>query len=351
MAGPVPSSWAVDPMLAAARELAPGLWRLRLPWCWEGVDHVNAYLLCGADERVLVDCGPGGHPSCLAALEHALDQAGVRIESITGLVLTHAHSDHVGQGHAVVARSGAEVWRHADNDHVDAVLADPEQVSARRLRRARAEGVPAAQTHWFADVREEVEAIVSPLAADHTLREGSMVPTPLGPLTVVHTPGHAPSQVALVQRERGIAILGDSLCAVFSPYCDYGYSNDPVGQLLESLDRIDALGDLALALPGHGGPLRDRAAVLAAHRTGVARGLGAVRAAIDQGPAGAYELARRAFGPATTPMETFGRTNLTACYLRHLRVRGDVRRRVAADGSLRYQPGREPATAPDLALS
>lgn len=336
MAGPIPSSWAVDPALAGARELAPGLWRLRLPWCWAGVDHVNAYLLCDADERVLVDCGPGGHPSCLAALERALTQAGVSIESITRLVLTHTHSDHVGQGHAVVARSGAEVWRHPDSQHVDAVLTDPDGIAALRRRRARAEGVPAEQRAWFADVREETEAIVAPLPADHLLGDGITVPSPLGPLDVLHTPGHAPSQVALVQRDRGFAVLGDTLCSVFSPYCDYGYSEDPIGQLLASFDRIEALGDLALALPGHGGPLREQASVLAAHRAGISAGLDAIRAALQEGPTGAFELARRALGPSSSPTTTFGRTNLAACYLRNLRVRGEVRRWSTDDGLFRY---------------
>lgn len=336
MAGPIPSSWAVDPALAGARELTPGLWRLRLPWCWEGVDHVNAYLLSGGDEHVLIDCGPGGHPTCTAALEGALAQAGVSIESITRLVLTHAHSDHVGQGHEVVRRSGAEVWRHPDNAHVDDVLADPDLVADRRGRRARDEGVPAGERPWFTDVREETEAIVAPLAADRLLGEGLQVPTPLGPLEVLHTPGHAPSQVALLQRERRIAVVGDTLCAVFSPYCDYGFSADPIGQLLRSFDRLERLGELAFTLPGHGGPLRDPAAVLAAHHVGIEAGLQAVRRALQAGPAGAYELAGRAFGPPATPMMSFGRTNLVACYLRHLRVRGEVRRSRTDDGRLRY---------------
>lgn len=336
MAGPVPSSWAVDPALAGARELTPGLWRLRLPWCWEGVDHVNAYLVCGGEEHVLIDCGPGGHPTCLAALERAIAQTGASIESITRLVLTHAHSDHVGQGHEVVRRSGAEVWRHPDNAHVDDVLADPDLVAERRGQRARDEGVPADERRWFTDVREETEAIVAPLAADCLLGEGVQVPTPLGPLEVIHTPGHAPSQVALLQRERRIAVLGDTLCTVFSPYCDYGFSSDPIGQLLRSFDRIEALGDLAFTLPGHGGPLRDLAAVLEAHHAGIEAGLHAVRQALQMGPAGAYEVARRALGPSPTPMTTFGRTNLVACYLRHLRVRGEAQRSRADDGRFRY---------------
>lgn len=338
MAGPIPDSWVVDPTTATARELAPGLWRLRLPWSWEGVDHVNAYLLTDGTEHALVDCGPAGDPSCLAALEHALDLTGVPLEAIDRLILTHAHSDHVGQARELVVRGGAQVWRHPATEHVDVILTEPTRSAARRRRRAFAEGVPEDQLAWFDDVREETDTIVAPLRGDHPLGNGVVVPSPLGPLHVISTPGHAPSQVALVQPELGLAIVGDTVCSVFSPYCDYGFSADPVGELLDSLDRLEALGPLPLVLPGHGRPLADLPLVLEQHRTGIDDGLSKTYAAVTAGPAGAYDIARRIFGPAPTAFTTFSRTTLVACYLRHLRVRGDVVRVTSADGRFRYQP-------------
>lgn len=337
MAGPIPDTWAVDPGDAGARELAAGVWRLRLPWSWVGVDHVNAYLLTDGSSHMLADCGPGGDPSCLTALEHALRPTGVTLDELDHVVLTHAHSDHVGQIGEIVRRSGAEVWLHPDTAHVDAIMEQPARFSALRVRRARAEGVPERELAWFADVREETDAIIEPVRADHDLVEGVVVPSPLGPLEVVFTPGHAPSHVALVQAERGLVILGDTVCSVFAPWYDYGFTADPVGELLGSLDRFSELGAMALALPGHGRPLADLQAVVGEHRHGIAASLSAVRTAIADGPAGAYEIARRAFGPDPGAFTTFARTNLAASYLRHLRLRGEVTRATGSDGRLSYE--------------
>jgi glyoxylase-like metal-dependent hydrolase (beta-lactamase superfamily II) len=338
MAGPCPPSWVVDPRAAGAQELAPGVWRLRLPWTWDGVDHVNAYLLTDGEEHVLVDCGPGGDPSCGAAFERALAATGVPASAIGRVMLTHAHSDHVGQLRAVVERSGAEVWRHPASEHVDAIIREPERSAARRMGRARAEGVPRGELDWFGDVREEVEGIGEPLPRACALEDGGVVPSPLGPLHVLATPGHAPSHVALVQPERGIAILGDTVCAVFAPYYDYGFSRDPVGEMLASLQRLAEIGPVALALPGHGRPLADLPAVLVRDREGIGRSLSAVRGAVGAGPAGAYEIGRRAFGRATSAFSTFARTNLAAGYLRHLRVRGEVVRVSEPDERFHYHP-------------
>ena len=45
MAGPVPSSWEVDPGRTRAFALRDGVWQLRMPLPWHDVDHVNAYVL------------------------------------------------------------------------------------------------------------------------------------------------------------------------------------------------------------------------------------------------------------------------------------------------------------------
>lgn len=335
VAGPFPDSLTVDPAAAGAREIADGVWRLRLPWSWIGVDHVNAYLLTDGRDHALVDCGPAGHPTNLAGLEHALAGTGVAPEQIGTLLLTHTHSDHMGQGHELVRRAGTAVWRHPDSAHVDDVMTDPARLAAARVRRARAEGVPEEKLPLFADVREETDTIVEPLPADHLLVPGEQVPSPVGPLDVVGAPGHAPSQVALVARDRGLVFVGDAVCAVFSPYYDYGFSDDPVGEQLSTLDRLDALGGL-VALPGHGRPLEDLGAVVAAYRGATAAELDAVRAGVAEGPAGAYEVGVRAFGVQPTGFGLFLRTVLAAGYLRHLRLRGEVVRRERPDGLLEH---------------
>ena len=116
MTGLPPASWAVDPGAASAREVYPGLWRLRLPVPWHHVDHANAYAIPSRDGVVMVDCGIGGHSTSLEALERAAAQAGFALDQISDLVLTHYHSDHIGlMGPIQRASIASALWTRSRN--------------------------------------------------------------------------------------------------------------------------------------------------------------------------------------------------------------------------------------------
>jgi glyoxylase-like metal-dependent hydrolase (beta-lactamase superfamily II) len=150
---------------------------------------------------------------------------------------------------------------------------------------------------------------------------------------VFETPGHCPSHVSLVQRDGGLAILGDAACVAFVPWLDYGYSPDPPGEHLASMERIGALGPDVTGLPGHGRALTDVPAVAAMYRDGLAERITATQHALEQGPAGAWEISRRVFGATDDMTLEFAHFVEAACYLRHLRLGGRVDRDRAADGS------------------
>src|SRR4051794_22477508 len=283
MAGPPPTDWSVDPATAGAREVFPGIWRLRLPLAWEAIDHVNAYVIEG-DELTLVDCGTAGHPSCAQALEVALDATGHALEQVRRLVLTHVHSDHMGLAQLVLDRSGAQLWAHPDDAHFYDAILDTERIVAARERRARQEGVPEHRLEPFRTAAEELEGALGPVTPTHHLTDGVTV----SGFEVKETPGHCPSHVCLIQNATGVAIVGDLICPAFVPWLDYGYSADPLAQTFASLDALDALG-ATLALPGHGRPIKDVRATIQDTRDGFAQRLGDPRRALDRGPAGAYE--------------------------------------------------------------
>ena len=145
MAGPGPASWVVDVDGVRTYEVAPEIWRLRLPLPWPGIPAVNAYALGRADGGVtLVDCGGGGDPSYHEALEAALTAIGQAVEDVRLVVLTHYHSDHAGALQWLIERSGCEVAGHPDYAHFTDGGERPAQIAAARRRRAQAEGVPAA---------------------------------------------------------------------------------------------------------------------------------------------------------------------------------------------------------------
>ena len=117
----------------------PGVWRLRLPLPWPGVPHCNAWALAAGDGIVLVDSGLHGAGS-MAHLERALDQAGLRVDLVRLIVITHAHIDHCGDAPLVAERAGCEVWMHPNHAHHTAAAEDPEAAFVRRAEIARQSG-------------------------------------------------------------------------------------------------------------------------------------------------------------------------------------------------------------------
>jgi glyoxylase-like metal-dependent hydrolase (beta-lactamase superfamily II) len=336
MAGPPPPNWAVDPNTAGAREIAPGLWRLRVPLAWEAIDHVNAYVIEGDGGVVMVDCGTAGHPSCAQALEIAISRTGHRLEDVQALVLTHVHSDHMGLASLVLERSGAELWAHPDDAHFYDAINETDRIVAARTRRSRREGVPEARLEPYATVAEDLEGALKPVAPDHQLRDGVTVGSGLGAWEVHETPGHCPSHVCLVERDLGLAFVGDLICPAFVPWMDYGYSADPMAETFASLETLEAIGGMALALPGHGRPIADVPRILAETRQGFEQRLELTRGAVAAGPAGAYKLATRIWGEEPDLQATGHMTELLS-YLRYLRGRGEVVREIEDDGTYRYR--------------
>ena len=296
----------------------PGVFRLRLPLPWPGVPHCNAWALAAGDGIVLVDTGTH-EPGSLAQLERALDQVGLRLEHVRLLVCTHAHADHCGQAGPIVERAGCELWAHPNLAHFNAMADDPEAAHARRVEIARQSGVPMA----VPDRGRPLAA--GPLHPDRDLLPGVEIATDLGSFSVHETPGHAPSHVCLFQPERRLLISGDHLLGRVSLYFDYGFTPDPVGEFLASLDATDALNAL-LALSGHGRPFSDVREHHEANRRLVRERLDAVLAGLADGPSTAYDLLPAVYGEAFEPAFAAWALTKVLCYLTHLEITGSVRR-------------------------
>jgi glyoxylase-like metal-dependent hydrolase (beta-lactamase superfamily II) len=322
--------------LGRGERVLPGLWRLRLPLPWPGVPHVNAWALAAGDGVVLVDCGLHG-PGSLAHLERALDQVHLRLEHVRLLVCTHAHVDHYGQAATVVERAGCELWMHPDHGHLTAALSDPDAALAQRIEIARTSGVPAPALR---EVERAVQSYGAGVAAlvepRRELVDGVEVRTDLGTWRAVETPGHAPSHVCLWQPERRLLLSGDHLLGRVSLYFDYGYTPDPVGEFLRSLDVVEDL-DVRLCLSGHGRTFADVGAHVAANRALVAERLERLSAALAERPLTAFEAVPRVHGEAVTPDNAAWWLTETLCELRHLEVTGRARRLPGEDGSERWQ--------------
>jgi len=326
--------------LSRADRVLPGLWRLRLPLPWPGVPHVNAFAIAAVDGVVLVDTGLH-EPGAMRQLERALDQAGLSVEHVRLLVCTHAHSDHYGQAAPIMERSGCELWMHPNHAHMTKAASHPERTFERRLEVARQSGVPPrALAEYESARRNQGYGVAEIVTGDRDLVPGVEVSTDLGTWQVHETPGHAPSHVVLHQPERGLLLSGDHLLGRVSLYYDYGWSPDPAGEFLSSLDVVDGL-DVQLILAGHGRPVRDAPALIEANRQAVRERLGRVRSAIADGPRTPFEVVPEVIDTELPPAMMIGwGLSETLCYLRHLELSGEAEK-AEEDGTERWY-AREP---------
>lgn len=309
----------------------PGVWRLRLPLPWPGVPHCNAWAFAAGSGIVMVDTGMH-EPGSEGHLDRALKQVNLKVETTRLLVCTHAHSDHYGQAKTIVDRAECELWMHPNHEHMRDAASDPEAALLQRIEIARQSGVPEEPLQAYAtQAKSRNPGVAGYVAPARDLVPGVQVQTDLGAFDVVETPGHCPSHVCLFQPEKRLLISGDHLLGRVSLYFDYGWSPDPVGEFLTSLDRVEAL-DARLCLAGHGRTFSDVQSHIDANRALVHERLDATEAVIDRGPLTAFQAVPRIFADEVTPLNAAWWLTETLCFLQHLEATGRAARIPGEDG-------------------
>ncbi len=311
--------------LGRGERVLPGVFRLRLPLPWPGVPHCNAWAVAAGDGFVLFDTGMH-QPDSMANLERALAMCHLRLQDTRLVVCTHAHSDHCGQAATIVEQVGCELWMHPSHELMTRLLDDPDAVMARRLEVARQSGVPAAALERYAAERGKPEpGVAGPLRPDRDLLTGVSVASDLGEWVAYETPGHSPSHVCLFQPERRLMISGDHLLGRISLYFEYGYSPNPAGEFLHSLDVVERLG-ARLCLAGHGRTFTDVHAHIEGNRELVNEHLGRVLAALREGQPTAFEVAGSVWGDSLSQQSAHWLISQVLGYLTELEATGRAHR-------------------------
>jgi glyoxylase-like metal-dependent hydrolase (beta-lactamase superfamily II) len=311
--------------LGRGERVVPGVWRLRLPLPWPGVPHCNAWAVAAGDGVVLFDTGMH-EPGSIAHLERAMAQVNLSIENVRLVACTHAHSDHYGQAADIVDRAVCELWMHPNHEHMTRAAQDPEAALQRRVEIARQSGVPEEPLQAYAEARRGqgfgISRIIEP---DQPLLPGTKIDSDLGAWEVYETPGHAPSHVCMFQPEHRMLISGDHLLGRVSLYYDFGYSPDPAGEFLNSLDVVEKL-DARLCLSGHGRTYPDVLGQSEATRALGHERIDKVHEVISREPITAFDAVPLVYGQAITPMNANWWLSETLCYLTHLEINGRAER-------------------------
>jgi glyoxylase-like metal-dependent hydrolase (beta-lactamase superfamily II) len=225
----------------------------------------RGYLKAGYSKAVIVDYGDGVividtlYDADAGDILDELKRMGRTPADIKHIVLTHAHRGHLG-GLATLKRlSGAPTYAHpweADIISGDRGRQEPSFFVLKPI-----------QTYPIIFFGRLTSAFTKhePLTVDHMIGDGDQI----GPLQVVHTPGHTPGHLVLYWPERRVLITGDAF--VTWPMHCYGWPNSMLNhkQSWESLIKMAEL-DAEVLSPGHGDSIRQNGAAVL--RNLIARG-------------------------------------------------------------------------------
>ncbi len=299
-----------------------GIHRLAIPTPFM-VGRVNAYLIEDSP-LTLVDSGPNS-AKALDELEQQLRARGHAIEDIELLIVSHQHMDHFGLASILARRSGAEVaafaplapYLAAYGSEVDLDDAFAEGIMLRH-------GIPREVVTALRAVSAGFRAWGSAVEVTRPLEDGAELELRDRTLTVLHRPGHSPSDTVFLDEQRSILLAADHLIAHISsnPLLarPLGAEPQPTGPrpqalvtYMRSMERTRAM-DLDLVLPGHGRPITDHVALIderfRMHRRRAER----IRALIAAQPRTAHEIAQ----------ELWGNVAVTQAYLTLSEVLGHV---------------------------
>ena len=240
--------------------------------------YVRAFLIDDGTSLTLIDTLLRNDG---ALVLEELRRLGRKPSDIQRIILTHVHQSHVGGLSALRAASGARVYAH--------------EWEAEVLAGRRGYDIPTGTGFlpqqplvlWPFQVAFVLRLkMPAPVEVDQTLRDGDHV----GPLTVMHSPGHSQGSLSFYWPERRVLIVGDAVSTWPSVMMGWPQINVDARRNRESLGKLCDLSDTDVMCVGHGDPV-------------VEGGADTLRDLVA-GRATRPVLARRTTGPSPAPDRT-----------------------------------------------
>jgi glyoxylase-like metal-dependent hydrolase (beta-lactamase superfamily II) len=227
------------------REALPGLWLIAEP------SHVYTWLIIGSDRACLFDTGTG-----FSRIRPVVEQ----ITSLPVVVVnSHYHFDHVGGNHefdrVAIHSAGRDLVNNPNRPDVvslylEFVRARDRQVESFRAEDAELFGLLTVETDpralpgriLAAEMNGKVMPEVDVLAEGDTIDLGDRV------LSVIHTPGHSPDGISLLDERRGWLMSGDAF-NLGQVYCHFHDSS--LEQLSTSAEKLADLSSELSVITAH----------------------------------------------------------------------------------------------------
>jgi len=244
----------LENLLPPVEEVRPGLWSIPVPWPGSGLRYTLAYLVSGPNGLALIDTG-WPTEQAWTALCASITQTGHDITDLKYMLVTHAHSDHLGLAARVREASGALVGMHPA-ERATLRRSEPQEPQVGRVHLAdwlRSRGAPEDQADQVAAMMTGAVRVHRELARpDFDVEHGSL---PLGAgtaLRAVWTPGHTPGHLCFYDERQDVLLTGDHVLPRITPHIGLppGSQGDPLGDYQDSL-RALARYNPAEVLPAH----------------------------------------------------------------------------------------------------
>ena len=248
------------PEPASPIEITPGILWIRMPMPM-ALDHINIYAVDDGDSWVLIDTGLGD-PVSIGTWETLLTTS-LGGRSISRIIGTHFHPDHVGLAGWLQNKTGANLWM-TQLEWLSARQAylDVEDASSEHMTRFyRQLGLGADELRTYQELGNDFRSMVTPIPATYTRI------TPASRFTIggrdwipVFGSGHSPDHVTLYCAEDRIMLGGDMLLPRITPIIAVWWQEpegDPLAGYLEFLGTLGHIADDVLVLPAHNRPYRE----------------------------------------------------------------------------------------------
>ena len=287
-----------------------------------------AHLVVAPEGTVLIDVGSGfgeSNEQLHAGLTSVRSDHGEAVgwDRLTHILISHGHIDHYGGLGFVRGHTSAPVGIH-QLDRL--VLTDFErrlEAMAARLRRFfKSSGVGPEESTELMELYLVAKHLFASQRVDFTIDKPE---TRLGPLQILHTPGHCPGQIVL--RVGEVALTSDHVLPGITPHMAPSSLAKHTGlsRYLNSLDRLEGwAGGSRLALGGHGQPILDLGRRIGEIRQHHEDRLQAILQALE-GPRTVADLADRLF-PSAAGYHRLLALEEVGAHVEYLRSRKRIRR-------------------------
>lgn len=192
------------------------------------VEEVHSYLLTGGTCALLIDTGLG--------IGNIKEEVRRITELPVKVVITHAHWDHIG-GHGLFT----DIAVHEEDA---GWLVKGLPISEHSVKSYLAEGLTVSPPEDF-DISSYRIYTGNP---SRLLKDGDTVDFGGRTVKVIHTPGHSPGHICLLEEEKGYLFTGDLIYK--GPLYAFFPSTDPL-QFKQSVDKISSLDNVKRILPAH----------------------------------------------------------------------------------------------------